>query len=93
MIAQADYDARPKLQKRWPNGGDDRRHRGRNFLTERLIERARELRERYRGDYATYMVELAKLFMANARDEKERKEAQTMLKSMKTFKRIGLWDE
>jgi hypothetical protein len=68
-------------------------HSLRTFLAERMVQRALELKAKHRGDRGTYMVELAKLFMASARDEKERREAQTMLKEMKAFKRIELWDE
>jgi hypothetical protein len=61
----------------------------RRFFAERLIERALELQAKYPGDLETYQVELAKLFMANARDENERKEWEDMLKTHKKLQRLS----
>ena len=57
------------------------------FYLERLYERGMELKEKHQGDHATYLVELAKLMMTNARNERERREAEVMLKEMKTARR------
>ena len=64
----------------------------RNFRTERLLERAEELRRQY-PDQETYRVELAKVLIATARDEKERRTWEAMLKTMKLFQGWGDDDE
>jgi hypothetical protein len=63
----------------------------RSFFHERVVERARELRQKY-PDPATYYVELSKLLLSLARDDREREEAEIMLKDMKSFKRLGIFD-
>jgi hypothetical protein len=68
-------------------------HEGRTFLTERLMERALELKAKHQGDPETYRVELAKLLIANARNERERKEWEAMLKTNKLFQRWSQDDE
>jgi hypothetical protein len=61
----------------------------RNFYLERIMERALELQAKHQGDLETYRVELSKLLIANARDEKERKEWEQMLKIGKLFQRMS----
>jgi hypothetical protein len=63
----------------------------RDFHLERLMERVRELQVKHQGDHGTYMVELAKLLITNARNEKERKDWEVMLKEMKTAQRLSLF--
>lgn len=63
----------------------------RNFLLERLMERAFELQAKHRGNHGTYLVELAKVMMQTARNEKERREAEIMLKEMRTAQRFSLF--
>jgi hypothetical protein len=64
----------------------------RDFYLERLMERAQELR-RQCTDEETYRVELAKLFITNARNEQERKQWESLLATNKFFQRIGQDDE
>jgi hypothetical protein len=62
----------------------------RNFYLERLYERAMELKAKHQGDNATYLVELAKAMKTMARNDEERRQAEVMLKEMKTAGRFGL---
>jgi hypothetical protein len=64
----------------------------RDFTRERVMQRADELRQRHQGDHATYLVELSKVLLSTASNERERKEAEVMLKEAKTFRRLGLFD-
>jgi hypothetical protein len=63
----------------------------RNFYLERLMERAFELQAKYQNDRGTYFVELWKLFITNARNEKERKEWEAMLRVAKTMQRNSIF--
>jgi hypothetical protein len=64
----------------------------RNFYTERFVERALELRRRC-PDEATYQVELAKLLVGHARNDRERREWELMLKTTKLFQSLDQDDE
>ena len=61
----------------------------RNFLLERLMERALELQAKHQGNPETYHVELSKLMMQNARNENERREWEELLKTNKLFQRMS----
>jgi hypothetical protein len=65
----------------------------RNFFLERIFERAMELKAKHAGDHATYMVELSKLLMTNARNEDERRTWESMLKTTQFFQRMDQDDE
>ena len=64
----------------------------RDFYLERLMERALELRQRC-TDEETYKVELAKLFISNARNEQERKQWEQLLGIGKYFQGMRQYDE
>jgi len=64
----------------------------RDFYLERLMERAQELSRRC-ADEETYRVELAKLFITNARNENERREWEELLKTGKFFQGMRQDDE
>jgi len=64
----------------------------RDFYLERLIERAQELRRRC-ADEENYRVELAKLFITNARNEQEREQWEQMLGTAKLFQAMSQDDE
>jgi thermostable 8-oxoguanine DNA glycosylase len=64
----------------------------RNFYLERLTERLRELRQRYTDDRAAFYVEASKALLSVARNERERKDAEALLETMKTCRRAGLFD-
>jgi len=65
----------------------------RNFHFERLYERAMELKAKHRGDHATYLVELGKLMMTNARNEDERRTWESLLKTSTFFQSLSQDDE
>jgi hypothetical protein len=57
------------------------------------VERALELQAKHQGDPETYQVELMKLLVSNARNERERKEWEELLKTSKLFQRWSQDDE
>jgi hypothetical protein len=63
----------------------------RDIHLERLTERLRELRELH-PDNATFYVEAAKVLLSSARNSRERREAEIILKDMRTAKRVGLFE-
>jgi hypothetical protein len=60
----------------------------RNFFLERFTERALELKEKHQGDHASYLVELAKVMMSTARNDDERRQAESLLEGMKMAQRL-----
>jgi mevalonate kinase len=62
----------------------------RNFYLERLAERLRELRQRHQDD-ATFFVEASKAMLSTARNEREHKDAEELLKLMKIARRFDLF--
>lgn len=63
----------------------------RDFFLERLMERALELKAKHQGDHGTYLVELAKVMMQTARNDDERRQAESLLKGMKTAQCFSLF--
>jgi hypothetical protein len=63
----------------------------RNFHCERLAERLRELRQLHQDD-AAFFVEASKVLLAIARNDRKRREAESLLKEMKIARRVGLFE-
>jgi len=63
----------------------------RDFYFERLMERALELKAKHQGDHGTYLIELNKLLIQTARNEKERKDWEVRLKETQTLQRLGVF--
>ena len=57
----------------------------RNFYGERIAAQIAELRRRHTGDDATFMIELAKFWVTNARNKTEASEAREMLAAVKAL--------
>jgi hypothetical protein len=65
----------------------------RDFISKRIVQRADELRRQHQGDHATYLVELGKVLLSTARNERERRDAEAMLNLARTSRRFGLFDK
>jgi len=61
----------------------------RSFYVERLTQRLRELRQLHQDD-ATFFVEASKALLSVARNDRERRDAEELLKLMKTARRLDL---
>jgi hypothetical protein len=78
-----------------------RRHRGQQWAhgsrlepeATSVRERAAELRQKHQGDHAAYLIELVKVMKSIARNDDERREAKRMLKEMRTFRLLGLFEK
>ena len=64
----------------------------RNFYLERLAERLRELRQLHRDD-TVFFIEASKVMRDLARNDRERMEADELLKLMKTCRRFGIFEK